>query len=431
MIGTTNDKGKKTLILLLLAFSIPLIVVGIASIFLFRWIANGHISTSMATIILVVFIVSTIAIIGTLIVKLVKTLSKVAGSLERIADGTISLEEYGTMNRKSQLSEMMGSVNEMVRKFAKIITSIRNATNTLDDLTDDFKLAFESMITSTMEVSNEINDITSNIIAQEEKTDDIEEEIMKISQGIDVIAENVNLLLVSADRMKESNTTSKNIMDYLVEISKENRDAIERVRKQTDLTNQSAFQIQQVTDIIAGIAKQTNLLALNASIEAARAGEQGKGFGVVAEEIRILADQSKESSEQISTIVDALIDNSKISVDYTHKVSNAFDLQNHKIQEAEHLFTVLNQEISNVTNSILGISTEVNSLTMNKDKMKDGIVTLAETAQKNSYSTKETLSSMLEFEQLVESCNKTTEQITMVSKELIHNIEKFNMKEQL
>ena len=91
--------------------------------------------------------------------------------------------------------------------------------------------------------------------------------------------------------MKESNKAAEAIMEELVNISKESGIAIENVRQQTDLTNQSAQEIRTATEIIAGISNQTNLLALNASIEAARAGEHGRGFAVVAEEMRTLEDQ--------------------------------------------------------------------------------------------------------------------------------------------
>ena len=72
---------------------------------------------------------------------------------------------------------------------------------------------------------------------------------------------------------------------------------MDQVQEQTNITNESAQAIQAATDIIAGIANQTNLLSLNASIEAARAGENGRGIALEAEEIRGLADQSKESAD--------------------------------------------------------------------------------------------------------------------------------------
>ena len=141
-------------------------------------------------------------------------------------------------------------------------------------------------------------------------------------------------------------------MKELVDISEESGHAMEEVGTQTTRTNESAQEIQKVTGIIAGISNQTNLLALNASIEAARAGENGKGFAVVAEQIRELADQSRESTEHISEIVNGLIANSNTSVEITKKVSEAFEKQDEKIKDTESVFGTLNSEIKRVGSAI-------------------------------------------------------------------------------
>ena len=418
-----KEKGMKTLISLLLVFAIPVIVIGVAAILISGLTAGGSMSTTTATIILVILMAVIVILIFICAKVLAGRLAKVAGE---IADGTLNMDESSLAERNDAIGRIMRSVNEMVKSFAKVVTGIRKATDSLDVLSDEFKESFANMTTAMEQVSAAVGTIAENTVSQADKTVDIEDKVMEISKAIDIIAGNVDILTKSADKMRDCNAQSEKIMRDLVQISSENGAAIENVRSQTDLTNQSAQEIRQATEIIAGIANQTNLLALNASIEAARAGEMGKGFAVVAEEIRTLADQSKESSEHISKIVNDLIENSNDSVEITRKVSEAFVRQNEKIHETEEIFTQLNREITSVSTSILEIGKEVESLEEHKSVIKDGIVTLSEAAEQNTASTEETLGAMNEVSQMVENCKEYTEQITDVTKELVGNIGKIN-----
>ena len=261
--------------------------------------------------------------------------------------------------------------------------------------------------------------IADNTVTQAAQTADMKEKIDAIGDLIAMISENVDALNASADKMQECNESAENIMAELIDISKKNGEAIENVRGQSKLTNDSAQQIQTVTDIIADISNQTNLLALNASIEAARAGEHGRGFAVVAEQIRTLADQSRESTERINQLVADLMDKANVSVEITEKVSEAVSLQNEKIDQTKEIFTILNGEIGQVGSAIEGISSEVEELKNHSDNIETETVSLKEFAAQNAESAQITIEHMNELDSTVSKCNAATERVVGVSDKLI------------
>lgn len=182
--------------------------------------------------------------------------------------------------------------------------------------------------------------------------------------------------------------------------------------------------IRTATEIIASISNQTNLLALNASIEAARAGEAGKGFAVVAEEIRKLADQSKESTEQINESVNELIDNAQFSVEITQKVTTSFAEQTEKINFTSNLFQSLRTEVRQVAAAISEIESKIHILNDNKTSILSKVQDVSDFSNENEESAKTTLENVYHFEQIISQCRDATDHVTSVSNALIHNIRK-------
>lgn len=329
--------------------------------------------------------------------------------------------------RQDDIGEMMRYVEGSVNSFAAVLGGIKKATGELEQVSDDLREIFGNMTDAMEQTGTAVNVIAGNTVSQEGNITDMREKVEAISMSIDHISGNIEELTKSAANMRDCNTAAEKIMGELISISEENGVAINDVRKQTDLTHQSAQQIRTATEIIAGISSQTNLLALNASIEAARAGEHGRGFAVVAEEIRTLADQSRESTEQINDIVNDLIDNSNVSVEITKKVAEAFTKQSEKIQDTEEIFKSLNREIEQVGDAIGGIGVEVGDLESHKGVISQSVTSLTASAGENTRSAETTLAAGEEFRQIVDECQNVTEHIVNVSDELVGYIKKFDM----
>ena len=339
------------------------------------------------------FILTIVAIVLMFLITLqgIKTLidpirSAITGMTGQ-SDGNSKIQQ-----RISKISEREDEIGAFMRNIQKTfggltdtVSAIRLATSELEQVSEEFEKIFDSM----EHVSGSTNAAVEEIIG--------------------------NTAL-------QCNDNASGIMKELIQISKESSRAMDEVSEQTRKTNESAQEIRQVTEIIAGISSQTNLLALNASIEAARAGENGKGFAVVAEQIRELADQSRESTEKIHKIVSDLIGNSNISVETAGTVSEAFNRQNEKIKETETIFGTLNEELGKVGSVMEEVSGKVSELEGHKNVIADAVEDLNRFSDQNVQDGTVANDNMKELQSAMADCRLSTGKVNKVSNELVGKI---------
>lgn len=398
-----------------------LLAIVLCQVLVLELLKRGIISTVVAAILIIAV---SVLIFGVVFFVVKSMLSQffaiVQGNVEnKQGNGKVEEKAKKLMEREDDIGQIMRSVYSSISSFATVINGIMGATEELKAVSADFKDIFHDMEGSLQITQDSVHTIADNTVTQASHTTDMKGKIDAIGELIAMISENVDALNASAEKMQECNRSAESIMSELISISRKNGEEIKNVREQSKLTNESAQQIQTVTDIIADISGQTNLLALNASIEAARAGEHGRGFAVVAEQIRTLADQSRESTERINQLVADLINKADVSVEITEKVSEAVSLQNEKIDQTKDIFTTLNEEIGQVGSAISGISSEVAELKNHSDVIEQETVSLKDFADQNAESAQITIEHMNELDHTVEKCNDATGRVVGVSDKLV------------
>lgn len=391
-------------------------------------VENGLRSTifSMAGGMLAVLVIAFIIVLM-MILRIVKSLNHAVENLDEVAKGALNMEmKPQLLNRSDEVGDMTRAIHSLIQSLRDIIDDIIQSSSSLKKFSDEFINSFDVISNSIINVNEAVSEVANGATEQASETMNANHKVVEMGATLDETSSEVEALHTSSDKMKEYNATADKNLKELHKISERTKDSVVLVQNQTNLTNRSAQEIREATELITDIASQTNLLSLNASIEAARAGENGKGFAVVADEIRTLSEQSRQSAEKIVDIVNTLLQNSDTSVQTMTEVADNIQIQNDKLTETRNMFQALNAEVNDVANAIARIHDQTSSLETHKDSVLEIVDSLAAIAQQNAASTEQTSSSMIELNETVTACHEQTAELVELSKRLLKDAEHFD-----
>lgn len=387
----------------------------------------GQVSAIKYVIIVMVILAAAAALVTGIVIStgISKSVKDMTKGLSKVADGDLT-EDFKT-KRKDEFKILTNSLNSMLESMRGLMVDMKQFGAKVTDLSGDVSDKTGMIHTSMQDISRAMDEVALGVQSQAEDTEVSNEKMITFSENINAVAEKTVGMQSTADKAIGAVEEGKVIVQ---DLSKKSDTTVSLTRVLVNDINdvqKSSEEIKGFVNIINSIAEQTNLLSLNASIEAARAGEAGRGFAVVAEEIRKLAEQSKESANKIKAVVEVIGTTTDKTTESAKEAENMVNDQAKALTETVEVFGRIHDCVGDLVENIHMITALLEKSVEEEELVQYSIQNISSVSEEVAASTQEVTATIGEQVSVIDALKDVVETLRADAKTLGESIDRFKV----
>lgn len=357
-----------------------------------------------------VFVLSCIVFIFLLSTSITSPLARLVTAMAEAEKGVLNVR-LGFSGRRDEFRFVAESFNQMLECICDMIAKVLETSDNLATNSQQLSSASVESAANLLDISKNVNDINKSSL-------EISDNLEKTTNSVESFSESAQKVATLAATAVEAALTTTKVADSGGKTVKKSVDMIGKIKESVDIAtqvildlNSASLQINEIVNTITAIASQTNLLALNAAIEAARAGDQGRGFNVVAEEVRKLAEESAEAAEAIGTRIENILTK-------TQNAADSMTLGRGRVDDGIRIIREVSNSLDKIIENVNNVNKKITEISAISSEQSEGSLVMAKTIEDITKLTKNTTERLGIVATSVEQQTTTVSQISGSTEDL-------------